>query len=185
MAVLSEGDVLADYAAFFLRAAEQLGAETAHVRVAAGAQVGAEARIADLAVSGLATDDDAMRTCKEADLVIDLMLLLFSHEQIEIQRAGTRMLMVVEPLDVLARLKPNRALRARVEAAERRPAAACTLRFTNAAGTTSSTNKQLSGPPRNASCPNTATPIRPAAGTTGRAASWPRLARRPASPAGS
>ena len=48
------------------------------------------------------------------------MLLLFSKEQIEIQRAGTRMLMVVEPFEVLKRLMPSERMRARVEAAEQR-----------------------------------------------------------------
>ncbi|MEX2481164.1 MAG: leucyl aminopeptidase [Gammaproteobacteria bacterium] len=148
VAVLSEGDILADYAAAFLRAAEGLGAETARVNVAAGESAGAAARIANLTASGLASDAAAMQTCKDADIVIDLMLLLFSHEQIEIQRAGTRMLMVVEPLDILARLKPSPALRARVEAAERRLAAARTLRFTNEAGSDVVYElKQLNGPP--------------------------------------
>ena len=148
VAVLSEGDVLADYSEAFLRAAERLGADAARVNVAAGSSAGAEARIANLAASGLATDAQAMQTCKDADIVIDLMLLLFSHEQLEIQRAGTRMLMVVEPLDILARLKPSKALRARVEAAETRLAAARSLRFTNDAGTDVSYElKQLNGPP--------------------------------------
>lgn len=148
VAVLSEGDILADYAEAFLRTADGLGADTARVNVAAGDSAGAAARIANLAASGLASNAAAMRTCKDADIVIDLMLLLFSHEQIEIQRAGTRMLMVVEPLDILARLKPSPALRARVEAAERRLAAARTLRFTNDAGSDVVYElKQLTGPP--------------------------------------
>jgi len=148
VAVLSEGDVLTDYSEAFLRASERLGAAAARVNVAAGSSAGAEARIANLAASGLATDAAAMQTCKDADIVIDLMLLLFSQEQLEIQRAGTRMLMVVEPLEILARLKPSKALRARVEAAEMRLAAARSLRFTNAAGTDVTYElKQLNGPP--------------------------------------
>lgn len=148
VAVLSEGDLLQDYSEAFLRAAAALGADTERVNVAAGSAAGAEARIARLEQSALATDEAAMRTLMDADLVIDLMLLLFSREQIRIQQAGTRMLMVVEPFEVLERLMPSRALRARVEAAERRLAAARTLRFTNDAGTDVVYElEQLTGPP--------------------------------------
>ncbi len=148
LAVLSEGELLQDYSEAFLRAGEALGAETERVNVAATGNAGAEARIADLGTSALAGDTAALATLQQADIVIDLMLLLFSREQIEIQRAGTRMLMVVEPFEVLRRLMPSRALRARVEAAERRLAAASTLRFTNDAGTdVSYTLAALDGPP--------------------------------------
>ncbi len=148
VAVLSEGALLQDYSEAFLRAAATLGAETARVNVAAGDNAGAEARIASLGESALAADEVAMRVLMEADLVIDLMLLLFSREQIRIQQAGTRMLMVVEPFEVLERLLPTRELRARVEAAERRLAAARTLRFTNPAGTDVVYElEQFNGPP--------------------------------------
>ena len=68
-------------------------------------------------------------------MVIDHMLLLFSHEQIAMQEAGTRVLMVVEPPEILQRLFPTPELRNRVEAGERRLSGAKCLRFTNAAGT--------------------------------------------------
>lgn len=148
VAVLSEGDLAQDYSEQFLAAAVTLGAETARVNVAAAGEAGPEARIANLCASALASDAAAMRTLKEADLVIDLMLLLFSREQIAIQAAGARMLMVVEPFEILARLMPTRALRARVEAAEARLQAATELRFTNAAGTdVTYTLEQFKGPP--------------------------------------
>ncbi|MEQ8661619.1 MAG: leucyl aminopeptidase, partial [Gammaproteobacteria bacterium] len=146
--VLCEGELLVDYAEAFLRAAAARGAETTRVKVAPGANAGAAARIANLGASALGSDARAMATLKEADLVIDLMLLLFSHEQIAIQQAGTRMLMVVEPFEVLRRMPPSRQLRARVEAAERRLAAARRLRFTNDAGTDVTYElEQLNGPP--------------------------------------
>lgn len=148
VAVLSEGDLAQDYSEQFLAAAATLGAETARVNVAAAGEAGPEARIANLCASALASDAAAMRTLKEADLVIDLMLLLFSREQIAIQTAGTRMLMVVEPFEILARLMPTRMLRARVEAAEARLHAATELRFTNTAGTdVTYTLERFSGPP--------------------------------------
>ena len=135
LAVLCEGDIAGDYAEAFLNAGENLGAETTKVSVASAINAGAEARIANLGQSALADDVQAMSVLKEADIVIDLMLLLFSKEQIEIQRAGTRMLMVVEPFEVLKRLMPSERMRARVEAAEQRIQQASRLRFTNGAGT--------------------------------------------------
>ena len=148
VAVLSEGEILQDYSAAFLSAAETLGAEPVRVNVAASGNAGAEARIADLGTSALSSDPVAMQTLKDADLVIDLMLLLFSREQIEIQAAGTRMLLVVEPFEVLKRLMPSRSMRARIEASERRMLAAKTLRFTNDAGTDVRYElKQFSGTP--------------------------------------
>jgi len=148
IAVLSEGDLLQDYSEAFLQAAAARGAQTARVNVASSANAGAEARLANLDGSALREDRAAMATLLEADLVIDLMLLLFSHEQLQIQAAGARMLMVVEPFDVLTRLMPSPDLRTRVEAAERRLAAARTLRFVNDAGTDVVYElEQLTGPP--------------------------------------
>ncbi len=134
LAVLSEGDALADYAEAFLRAGDALGADTSRVHLE-GRTVDASERIANVGVNALGANRQAMATLKDADMVVDLMLLLFSAEQLEIQHAGTRMLMVVEPFDVLKRLFPTPDIRRRVEAGERRMRAARTLRFTNRAGT--------------------------------------------------
>jgi 2,5-dihydroxypyridine 5,6-dioxygenase len=49
----------------------------------------------------------AMACLKNSDLVIDLMLLLFSPEQAEILSGGTRMLLAVEPPEVLTRMIPT------------------------------------------------------------------------------
>ena len=68
-------------------------------------------------------------------MVLDHMLLLFSHEQIAMQEAGSRILLIVEPVEILERLFPTAEMRARVEAGERRLKAAQSLRFTNDAGT--------------------------------------------------
>lgn len=135
VAVLSEGDIASDYSEAFLKAAESLEAEALRVNVESASNAGAQARIANLGHSALAQDNVAIASLKDADIVIDLMLLLFSKEQIEIQQANTRMLMVVEPFEILKRLKPSRRMRERVEAAERRIEQATTLRFTNEIGT--------------------------------------------------
>jgi 2,5-dihydroxypyridine 5,6-dioxygenase len=86
-------------------------------------------------VTALAGNQSAIDVLKSADLVIDLMFLLFSKEQLEIQAVGTRMLLVAEPFEVLARLFPTRELRERVEAGQARLTRARQLRFTNPLGT--------------------------------------------------
>ena len=83
----------------------------------------------------LADHPEEMPKLYAADLVIDLTLLLFSDEQRKIQDAGTRVLMVVEPTEILQRLFSTKDLRDRVEAAESRLRMARQLRFTNQAGT--------------------------------------------------
>ncbi|MGD9920887.1 MAG: leucyl aminopeptidase [Pseudorhodoplanes sp.] len=57
----------------------------------------------------------AIEACKRADMVVDLMGLLFSAEQLEIQAAGTRILRVVEPLHILKQMEPTEDHRRRCE----------------------------------------------------------------------
>jgi 2,5-dihydroxypyridine 5,6-dioxygenase len=76
-----------------------------------------------------------MAALKNSDLVLDLMLLLFSPEQGEILESGTRMLLAVEPPEVLARLVPKREDKARVKAAAAKLKAAREMHVTSAAGT--------------------------------------------------
>lgn len=136
VAILTEGDSFADRARAFGIAVKDLGAEAIMVEVGAGQETLAPSeRMAAIGQNGLGQDAKAMAQLKQADLVIDMMLLLFSKEQIEIQEAGARVLLVVEPLETLDRLFPTEDLRRRVEAGERRLKAARKLRFTNAAGT--------------------------------------------------
>lgn len=77
----------------------------------------------------------ALELLKQADLVIDLMGLLHSPEQTEILASGTRILMVVEPPDVLAQMVPTLEDKRRVLAADTRLRAAREMRITSAAGT--------------------------------------------------
>jgi len=133
--VLTEGDQLRDYAEAALAAASALGAEAVDLNLAVEHETSASERIANLGHNSLRDRPDALAICCEADLVVDHMLLLFSREQLAMQRAGARVLLVVEPPEILERLFPSPALRRRVEAAERRLRAARRLRFTNGAGT--------------------------------------------------
>jgi 2,5-dihydroxypyridine 5,6-dioxygenase len=77
----------------------------------------------------------AVEALKAADLVIDTMFLLFSKEQLEIQAAGARMLLCMEPVEHLVQLFPTRELRERVEYGGQLLANARQLRLTNKLGT--------------------------------------------------
>jgi len=129
LAVLSESNIRADYAAAFLAAAEGLGADAFHVNVKKrpGSYFGPG--------NSLRGHQGAIEALKRTDIVIDLMGLLWSKEQTEITNTGTRMLLVLEPIDVLRRMLPSADTRRRVEAGERRFKAAKTLRCTSPIGT--------------------------------------------------
>jgi len=88
--------------------------------------------VGETALSG---NKAAVEAMKHADLVIDLMLLLFSPEQGEILESGTRMLLAVEPPEILARMVPTLDDKRRVQAAATRLRAAKTMRVTSDAGT--------------------------------------------------
>ena len=135
VAVLSEGDQLRHYAEASLAAARDLGADVEDVHLPSDGAEDPAVRIANIGQNALGRNPQAMQTCLDADMVVDHMLLLFSHEQIAMQKAGTRILLIVEPVEILERLFPTAEMRARVEAGERRLRAARSLRFTNAAGT--------------------------------------------------
>ena len=132
--VLSEGDQLRDYALASIAAARALGAEVEDLNIPADNALDANARMNNIGKNNLSKFPAAIETCKRADIVIDHMLLLFSPEQIAMQAAGTRVLLVVEPVEILERLLPYEGLRERVEAAAQRLQRARRLRFTNVAG---------------------------------------------------
>jgi 2,5-dihydroxypyridine 5,6-dioxygenase len=131
LAVFSAGDEKAEYAQAFMVAAGQLGAQSINVNVT-------RAQVNAVGVQGrhpLVGNELAMRTLKSADMVVDLVGLLFSREQAEIQAAGVRILRVMEPLHVIRQMFPTEDLRRRVERAKALLESASELRFTSAAGT--------------------------------------------------
>jgi 2,5-dihydroxypyridine 5,6-dioxygenase len=134
VAVLSEGDNLREYAEASLAAASSLGAKVVDVHLQSDDQKDPNERLANIGRNSLGENRTAMKACLDADMVVDHLLLLFSHEQVAMQKAGTRVLLVVEPEEILERLFPSQALRERVESAERKLKAARTLRFINDAG---------------------------------------------------
>lgn len=136
VAVLSQMNERLEYADAFMAAARRLGATPMHVRLPeASTTLAGDAGAWTVGATPLASNRPAVEALKQADIVIDLMFLLFSREQFEIQEAGVRMLLCMEPIDNLARLFPTKDQRRRVETSEELIANADTMRFTNAAGT--------------------------------------------------
>lgn len=85
--------------------------------------------------SGLASHLIVVEAFKKADMLIDLAILLFSKEQVEIQGAKTRVLLCVELIEVLTQMFPTEEHEIRVKEAGARLRKAKTMRFTNEAET--------------------------------------------------
>ena len=77
----------------------------------------------------------ALAALKASDLVLDMVLLLHSPEQNEVLAGGTRMLLAIEPPEVLARLVPTAEDRTRVLAAARKLECARHMHISSEAGT--------------------------------------------------
>jgi 2,5-dihydroxypyridine 5,6-dioxygenase len=129
--VLTADDEWREHAQVFMAAAARLGAKSFNLNVRRGQAnaVGVQGR------HPLVGNELAMRTLKSASLVIDMVGLLFSREQAEIQAAGVRILRVMEPFHVLQQMFPTEDLRRRVERAKQLLEGARKLRFTSEAGT--------------------------------------------------
>ncbi|MBY4868277.1 2,5-dihydroxypyridine 5,6-dioxygenase [Burkholderia sp. Bp9017] len=91
--------------------------------------------LAYLGTTPLTGNRAAIAALKASDLVLDLMTLLFSPEQLDILKGGTKILLAVEPPEVLTRLVPTLEDRERVLAARARIARAKEMRVASAAGT--------------------------------------------------
>ncbi|WP_175834710.1 2,5-dihydroxypyridine 5,6-dioxygenase [Burkholderia anthina] len=91
--------------------------------------------LAYLGTTPLTGNRAAIAALKASDLVLDLMTLLFSPEQLDILKGGTKILLAVEPPEVLTRLVPTLEDRERVLAARTRLARAKEMRVVSAAGT--------------------------------------------------
>lgn len=91
--------------------------------------------LAFVGTTPLTNNPAAVAMLKASDLVLDLMTLLFSAEQHEILAAGGRILLAVEPPEVLVRMVPTLADRDTVLAASRKLQAARSMHVTSEAGT--------------------------------------------------
>jgi 2,5-dihydroxypyridine 5,6-dioxygenase len=86
-------------------------------------------------VTALKGNRAAMAALQNSDMVIDLMLLLFSPEQAKILESGTRVLLAVEPPEILTRIVPTLDDKRRVMAAEARLKRGKTMTVESKAGT--------------------------------------------------
>ncbi len=132
VAILSAATNKAEFAQAFLVAARNLGATVFHLNIPDHSTANKAGVIGKTPLAG---NRPAIEALKGADMVVDLLGLLFSAEQLEIQAAGTRILMVSEPLHVLKQMFPSVDQRRRVEAGARMMSQARELRVTSAAGT--------------------------------------------------
>lgn len=131
MAVLTQGGERDAYAAAYLAAAQDRGAQCFQVNIP---KVLPQPGVKNKRTS-LTGNQAAMEALKRADLLIDLVGLLWSAEQKEIQDSGTRILMCREPIENLVKLFPRVDLRRRVEAGAARLAAAKRMHITSPGGT--------------------------------------------------
>jgi 2,5-dihydroxypyridine 5,6-dioxygenase len=136
VAVLTQGDERLEYADAFLSAVEPFGATAFHLRLPRQSNnLGGDQGQWTVGATPLADNRPAIEALKAADLVIDTMFLLFSKEQLEIQEAGARMLLCMEPIEHLVQLFPTKNLRERVEFGGELLGKSSSLRFTNQHGT--------------------------------------------------
>ncbi len=134
VAVLTGETSLAANIDMAMRASAAMGASVCRVEVPPGDAGGAFGQRADVGITPLTGHRLVVDMLKKADMVLDLMGLLHSPEQLEILAAGARMLLVVEPPDMLARMIPSPDDRRRVQAAQKRLKAAKTMTVTSKAG---------------------------------------------------
>jgi 2,5-dihydroxypyridine 5,6-dioxygenase len=85
--------------------------------------------------TSLTGHEAAKKALGAADLIIDTMLLLHSPEQAELLANGSRMLLVVEPPEILARMLPTEDDKRRVMAAAKRLQGAKKFEARSEAGT--------------------------------------------------
>ena len=100
-----------------IRASAAMGAKVCRIDVPPLAIGGGFGSRASVEVTPLTGHRLVVDTLKQADMVLDLMGLLHSPEQLEILAAQTRMLMVIEPPEMLARMIPTTDDKRRVQAA--------------------------------------------------------------------
>jgi len=91
--------------------------------------------LAYLGTTPLTGNRPAIAALKASDLVLDLMTLLFSPEQHEILQGGTKILLAVEPPEVLLRMVPTAEDRERVMAGVALLEGRKEMRVSSAAGT--------------------------------------------------
>lgn len=123
------------YAAAALQAIRNLGAQVFQMHLPAPVVPPDAKEGTYVGLTPLTGQRVAVETLKKVDFVVDLVFLLHSPEQGEILEAGTRILLIVEPPEILARMLPTEALRQKIEAGSEILKKARSLRITSPAGT--------------------------------------------------
>ena len=111
IAILNAGAEWPDYVQALLKAAGRLGAQAFNVNV----QRDQTLRAAVQGRHPFAGRELLLDMLKRCDMVVDLVGLLFSREQLDMQKAGVRILRIMEPPHVLRAMFPTRELAQRVE----------------------------------------------------------------------
>jgi 2,5-dihydroxypyridine 5,6-dioxygenase len=135
IAVLTGESSLAENIDMAMRSAVSMGAKVCRIDVPPGDAGGPFGHRANVGVTPLTGHRIVVDTLKKIDMVLDLMGLLHSPEQQEILAAGTRIMLVIEPPEMLARMVPTTDDKRGVQAAEKRLKAAKTMTVTSKAGT--------------------------------------------------
>jgi len=133
--VLSQGNHRLDYADAFVSAARQLGAESYNIRLGDTSSVLNGPAVSQVGINPLRGNQGAIDALKHADMVVDLVFLLWSKEQHEIQDAGARILTVIEEIALLKQMFPTQAQRERCEVSAELLRKARSMRITSRAGT--------------------------------------------------
>lgn len=134
VAIVRSGAARAHYAVAFMEAARAIGASVVEVNLPAVSNGMAGRTVLLGAGQPLSGNRMAVEALKQADLVVDLMFVLYTHEVHDLKAAGARILSCVEPVSVLARLFPTEELRRECERSAQVLAAAKEMRITNKAG---------------------------------------------------
>jgi 2,5-dihydroxypyridine 5,6-dioxygenase len=136
--VLSGDRTPAYFARAALRAIRNLGAQGFQMHMPAPIskeRAGAKKEGSYVGLTAVTGQTLALESLKKADFVVDLLLLLHSPEQVEILNAGTRMLLIVEPPEILESRIPTDELRRQVEESSEVLKRARTLHISSPAGT--------------------------------------------------
>jgi 2,5-dihydroxypyridine 5,6-dioxygenase len=135
--LLTDGETNPQTLSTAIAAAAELGAIVTRLDLSSvnGEKSLSRDKVAYLGKTPLTDNRVALAALKASDLVIDLLLILFSPEQAQALAAGTKILLAVEPPDVLARMVPSQEDRTRVLAGAKRLGAARHMQVTSAAGT--------------------------------------------------
>lgn len=131
VAVLSTDNEWADYAQALMKAARKLGAQSFNINV----QREQSNRVAVQGRHPFSGQQMLLDMLKNCDMAIDLVGLLFSREQLDLQKAGVRILRIMEPVNVLRAMFPTPELARRVERGRAILGAARQMHITSSAGT--------------------------------------------------